>query len=210
MEHFSFNTDRFSGRTIISGEADVVDDVMVVQIETPKKNESYYKTLKISFGDNVVVSLEGVYIQDDDLKPLRLIGSLAKQFRLGLLRVIDQDDKDALIAALEDWHEGLGGGDLFLVDEHGDIDCSHEVYFNGCHAIKTPGCAIKVERWTNGWIYNDAISISYVGSNTHTNMTKVYSGETTPPEPTEKYILNLIKQIKEETIVESTGPEIIN
>lgn len=202
MNHFSFTHDQFIGRTFMSGAAEADDLTMVIRFDTPKKSESYHKDLLITIGETTYLSAKGIYFPDSSLKPLMIIGSIAKQIRLGLLRLEDQEDVDELVEILEGWYEDLGGGELFSIDEHGDIDCSHEVYFSADTKIKTPGCTIEVERWTNGWIYNDVISVNYGGEGGGMKITKVYSGESTPAEPTRNYILNLIKEFKEQTATE--------
>lgn len=196
MNHFSVTHDKFAGRFFMSGACEHDDTTMVIRIDTPKKSEPWHQDITISIGDSVYLRAKEVYFPDHLLKPIAVIESLAKQIRLGLLTPKDMDDVEEIVDILSDWYDQLTGNDLFPIDEHGDIDCSHEVYFSADSKIKNNGWEITVNRWTNGWQYGDDIRINYPASadGFTTDIIKRYTGEEIPAFPTREYIIGLVKE----------------
>lgn len=196
MNHFSVTHDKFAGRFFMSGACEHDDLTMVIRIDTPKKSDPLHQDVTISIGDSVYLRAKEVHFPEHLLKPVAVIESLAKQIRLGLLIPKDTDDVEEIVDILSDWCDQLTGNDLFPLDEYGDIDCSHEVHFSADSKIKAGGCEITVERWTNGWQYNDTIRIVYPSSADGfvTEITKHYTGEEIPAVPTREYIIGLVKE----------------
>lgn len=196
MNHFTSTHDKFAGRFFMSGACEHDDLTMVIRIDTPKKSEPFRKDLSITIGDSVYLRANGIYFPDHLLKPIMVIASLARQIRLGLLPPKDMDDVEEIVDILIDWYDALTGEDLFPIDDHGDIDCTHQVYFSADEKIKAGGCEITVERWTNGWQYGDEIRIVHPSNadGFTSEITKYYTGVDVPPVPTTGYIVELVKE----------------